>query len=130
MSLSCYGHQCSSSRHHCRIFALVRFTHGINSTDCRILGEAYHKIPSILWSHDTVITDLPSPLTSRPSGPANIKYWKSYLWWLSQLDTIQKIIAQLETRTRVLVVCTHTLYRFTNYWVVNELFKNRSVSAV
>ena len=73
-----YGHRCNSSRHHCHILARVRFTMvSIRTTaGCRIIGEAYHKIPSTLqlWSHDTMITDVPSPLTSRPSGLDNYEF--------------------------------------------------------
>ena len=73
-----YGHRCNSSRHHCHILARVRCTMvSIRTTaGCRIIGEAYHKIPSTLqlWSHDTMITDVPSPLTSRPSGLDNYEF--------------------------------------------------------
>ena len=66
-------------------------------TDCRIIGEAYHKIPSILWSHDTMITDLPSPLTSRPSGPDN-NYILEVLFMLTlSVKHNEKIIAPLGT---------------------------------
>ena len=73
-----YGHRCISSRHHCHILARVRFTMVsiLTTVGCRIIGEAYHKIPSTLqlWSHDTMITDVPSPLTSRPSGLDNYEF--------------------------------------------------------
>ena len=60
------------------VLARVRFTMvSIRTTaGCRIIGEAYHKIPSTLQlrSHDTMITGVPSPLTSRPSGLDNYEF--------------------------------------------------------
>ena len=85
-----YGHRCNSSRHHCHILARVRFTMvSIRATaGCRIIGEAYHMIPSTLqlWSHDTMITDVPSPLTSRPSGLDNYDFLE--VLFISKLSCI------------------------------------------
>ena len=47
-----------------------------------LLGRRYHKIPSTLQlrSHDTMITDVPSPFTSRPSGLDNYEFLEVFIY--------------------------------------------------
>ena len=96
---------------------------------CRIIGEAYHKIPGALqvWSHDTMLTDVPSPLTSRPSGLDNYEF--SEVLFTSKLSCIS-----LNNKKKMLLRRFEPLQSWTrqksfsrsascaNCWVMNENF--------